>query len=78
MNDDDESDELISLNERTTVALEHQYPVMEVELRQEAESVQSVRATRAQHRKPKGPSTGPNTDSNERQVYPQRVSIILC
>ena len=77
MDDADESDEPISLNERATVALEHRHPAMEVELRQVAESVQSVRATRAQNRNPKGLSTGPNEDPNKRQVYPQRVTVTL-
>ena len=77
MDDADESDEPISLNERATVALEHRYPAMEVELWQDAEFVQSVRATRAQNRKPKGPSTDPNTDRNKRQVYLRRVTVTL-
>ena len=77
MDDADESDELILLNERATVALEHRYPAMEVELRQDTEFVQFVGSTRAQNRKPKGPSTGPNKDSNKRQVYPQRVTVTL-
>ena len=77
MDDADESDKPISLNERVTVALEHRYPAMEVELRQDAEFVQSVGSTQAQNRKPKGPSTGPDKDSNKRQVYPQRVTVTL-
>ena len=77
MNNADESDELISLNERVTVALENRYPAMRVELRQDAESVQSVGSTRAQNRNPKGPSTGPDKDRNKRQVYPQRVPVTL-
>ena len=77
MDDADESDKLISLNERATVALEHQYPAMEVELRQAGEFVQSVGSTRAQNRKPKGPSTGPDKDPNKRQLYPQRVTVTL-
>ena len=77
MNDADESDELISLNERATVALEHRHPAMEVELRQAGEFAQSVGSTRAQNRNPKGPSTGPDKDPNKRQLYPQRVTVTL-
>ena len=77
MNNADESVELISLNERATVALEHRYPARKVQLRQDTEFAQSVISTRAQNRKPKGPSTGPDKDPNKRQLYPQRVTVTL-